>query len=247
MSDIAISIQQVSKTFRQDPVLKDLSFEVSAGSSVGLIGKNGAGKTTLIKCMLDFIAFESGSIRIFDKTSSLVEARSRLAYLPEKFIPPYYLTGRDCLEYMLHLYQQSYEPDKVEQMLRILDLDISALDKSVREFSKGMSQKLGLAACMMSNRDLLILDEPMSGLDPKARAYLKHHLLKLKDQGKTLFFSTHMLADIQTLCDSVVILHNGNKQFAGSPKECCELYDTNDFEQAYLRCVEDEHGMISQA
>ena len=91
----------------------------------------------------------------------------------------------------------------------------------------------------MSDRDLFILDEPMSGLDPKARAYLKQYLLDLKKQNKTLFFSTHMLADVETLCDKVAILHEGLIKFTGSPTECSEKYGTDNFEQAYLRCVSD--------
>jgi ABC-2 type transport system ATP-binding protein len=100
-----------------------------------------------------------------------------------------------------------------------------------------MSQKIGLAACLLSNKDFLVLDEPMSGLDPKARAYLKRYLRSLKDQGKTLFFSTHMLNDVEMICDKVAILHEGKLQFVGSPSDCCTRYETNDFEQAYLRCV----------
>jgi ABC-2 type transport system ATP-binding protein len=101
-----------------------------------------------------------------------------------------------------------------------------------------MSQKLGLAACLASGRDLLVLDEPMSGLDPKARALLKQHLMETHAAGRTLLFSTHQLSDVAQLCDRVAILHEGRIRFVGTPLECCGNYDCDDFEQAYLRCIE---------
>ena len=236
-ADSAISIFGVSKTYGKQAVLSGVDLELLSGEFLGLVGVNGAGKTTLIKCLLDFTQFKMGSIAIFGRNNTEAESRQRLAFLPEKFVPPYYLTGADYLHYMAELYAKPYEEKKVEQMLGVLDLDMSALGKSVRHLSKGMSQKLGLAACLLSDRDLFILDEPMSGLDPKARAYLKQHLLKLKRAGKTLFFSTHMLGDVEALCDKVAVLHERSMQFVGSPAQCCSDYETDDFEQAYLRCV----------
>ncbi len=241
-TDSAISFSDVSKTYGKQTVLSGIDLEVHSGEFLGLVGVNGAGKTTLIKCLLDFTQFTMGTISIFGTDNAEAESRQRLAFLPEKFVPPYYLTGADYLKYMVELYAMPYEEKKVEQMLGVLDLDMSALGKSVRHLSKGMSQKLGLAACLLSDRDLFILDEPMSGLDPKARAYLKQHLLKLKSAGKTLFFSSHMLGDVETLCDKVAILHEGSMQFIGSPSQCCSEYKTDDFEQAYLRCIGAEPG-----
>jgi ABC-2 type transport system ATP-binding protein len=236
-TDAAVTFSDVSSSYGKQQVLSGLNFDVQAGEFLGLVGVNGAGKSTLIKCLLDFTQLKSGSISIFGQSNLEVVSRQRLAFLPEKFVPPYYLTGTDYLKYMSALYHRSYEQAEVEKMLAVLDLDVTALDKSVRQLSKGMSQKLGLAACLMSDKDLFVLDEPMSGLDPKARAYLKQYLIDLKEKGKTLFFSTHMLVDVETLCDKVAILHNGNIQFVGSPIECCDKYETKDFEQAYLRCV----------
>ena len=241
-ADSAISFSDVSKTYGKQSVLSGIDLEVHSGEFLGLVGANGAGKTTLIKCLLDFTQFKMGAISIFGTDNAEVESRQRLAFLPEKFVPPYYLTGADYLQFMAELYAMPYEEKKVEQMLGVLDLDMSALVKSVRHLSKGMSQKLGLAACLLSDRDLFILDEPMSGLDPKARVYLKQHLLTLKSAGKTLFFSSHMLGDVETLCDKVGILHEGSMQFIGSPSQCCSEYKTDDFEQAYLRCVGAELG-----
>lgn len=233
----AISINNLSKRFGSQQVLSEISLEVEAGEFLGLIGINGAGKTTLIKCLLDFIQFESGGIRIFDTDSTRTAARQRLAFLPEKFIPPYYLSGRDFLVYMHELHGVVFDWPGAEAILHILDFDPQYIDKPVAQLSKGMSQKIGLAACLLSNKDMLLLDEPMSGLDPRARAYLKRYLLGLKEQGRTLFFSTHMLADVETLCDKVAILHGGKMSFVGSPAECCEKYESANFEDAYLSCV----------
>ncbi len=233
----ALSVRDLAKSYGGQSVLAGIDLQILSGEFLGLIGVNGAGKTTLIKCLLDFTGFDSGSVTIFGTRHSLTRARDRLAFLPEKFTPPYYLSGRDFLVYMHELHNIKYDTTAVDEILAILDLDTAFIDKPVGQLSKGMSQKIGLAACLLSNRDLLVLDEPMSGLDPRARAYLKQHLLSLKQKGKTLFFSTHMLSDVETLCDRVAILHEGRIQFVGSPSLCCASYDTDDFEQAYLRCV----------
>lgn len=139
--------------------------------------------------------------------------------------------------YMAELHGVEYNSKKVADLSSILDLDISALSKPVRDFSKGMAQKLGLVACLMSEKDLMVLDEPMSGLDPKARAYLKQYLIELKQAGKTVFFSTHLLADIEVLCDRIDILHEGRIRFTGTTEECTEMFQAGDLEQAYLACV----------
>ena len=232
-----ISFKGVNKRYGRQQVLCGIDLVVTRGQFLGLVGVNGAGKTTLIKCLLDFTSADSGSIRIRGQDSSLTVARNNLAYLPEKFTPPYYLTGGDFLEYMARLHQVAHHQEQIESMLGILDLDSSALAKPVRQLSKGMSQKLGLAACLLSNKELLIMDEPMSGLDPRSRAYLKQHLLDLKAGNKTLFFSTHLLNDVEVLCDQVAVLHQGRIRFIGSPAECCSQFETDNFEQAYLKCI----------
>jgi ABC-2 type transport system ATP-binding protein len=237
MTDSAIKVEKLCKSFSGIQVLNEIDFTVAKGEFKGLIGVNGAGKTTLIKCLLDFCDVTSGNIEIFGTTHTKKEARKRLVFLPERFVPPYYLTGKDFLVYMAELHGVEYNSRKVTDLFKILDLELSALVKPVRDFSKGMAQKLGLAACLMSEKDLMVLDEPMSGLDPKARAYLKQHLIELKQGGKTIFFSTHMLADIEVLCDHVAILHDGRIRFAGTIEECTDKFKADDLEQAYLTCV----------
>jgi ABC-2 type transport system ATP-binding protein len=237
MSEAAIQFLNIVKRYGTQSVLEDVSLSVAAGEYVGLVGVNGAGKTTLIKSLLDFGTIDAGSISIFGVAHTRPESRTRLAYLPERFLPPHYLNGREFLRYMANLHGVDYNEARVGRMLQTLDLDDAVLAKPVRQFSKGMAQKLGLAACFLSDKDLLVLDEPMSGLDPKARALLKAYLLELKGQGRTLFFSTHMLADVEQLCDRIAILHHGKLRFSGSPAECCATYSVPSLEQAYMACI----------
>ena len=237
MKSNSIEIDHLHKKFGEQNVLKDVSLSIAAGEYVGLIGINGAGKTTLIKCLLDFCSIDAGSVSIFGIDHRQTKARKQLTYLPEKFVPPYYLTGENFLKYMADLNGVAYDAVAVAEMLKILDLDLSALTKPVRQYSKGMGQKLGLAACLLSNKALMVFDEPTSGLDPRARALLKRRLLELKQQGKTLFYSTHLLEDVAVLCDRVVILHDGYICFSGTTHECCNRYQADNFESAYLKCV----------
>lgn len=235
--EIAIDFDSVSKQYRGHSVLSDVSFRVNNGECVGLVGVNGAGKTTAIKCLLDFCDFNQGDIRIFGISHRETLSRQRLTYLPEKFSPPYYLTGQDFLRYMADMHHAGYSQNDVLDMLNILDLEPCSLNKPIREYSKGMGQKLGLAACLLSRKDLLLFDEPMSGLDPRARALLKRHLLHIKQEGRTIFYSTHLLEDVEALCDRVIILHGGSVCFSGTTAECCSRYQANDLESAYLKCV----------
>ena len=233
----ALRFENIVKQYDKKTVLQNINLEISAGEFFGLVGMNGAGKTTLIKCLLDFCAFNDGAIEIFGVSHHLTEARKSLAFLPERFMPPYYLTGRDFLKYILTLQAMAYDQRKVEAMLCALDLDPSALDRPVRAFSKGMTQKLGLAASFLAGKSLYVLDEPMSGLDPKARALLKTHLKKLRATNHTLFFSSHALADVDEICDRMAILHNGQLRFIGSPEECRRHYAAETLEQAYINCI----------
>ncbi|MDZ7734828.1 MAG: ABC transporter ATP-binding protein [Gammaproteobacteria bacterium] len=219
------------------PVLARVDLEVAAGDSIALVGMNGAGKTTLIKAILDFIAVDSGSIEIYGKPQTDYRARRRLAFLPEHFKPPYYLKGIEFLDMMSSLYGADNVQTQIEYYARSLDLDPGALTKPVRQYSKGMAQKLGLIACLASGRDFLVLDEPMSGLDPKARHQFKQLLREKLDKGMTLFFSTHLLADVGEICDRMAILHEGKIRFSGTPEECRRQFDAIDLEAAYMNCI----------
>ncbi|HWH46928.1 MAG TPA: ABC transporter ATP-binding protein [Burkholderiales bacterium] len=234
----AISFRGLSKTYADTAVLHRLALDIPAGRTFGLVGMNGAGKTTLIKCLLDFCEFDAGDILIFGLRSRDTHARARLAFLPERFVPPYYLTGEDFLRYMMRLYSCGYDQVQVGHMLADLDLSASALRKPVHTFSKGMTQKLGLAACLLSNRELLVLDEPTSGLDPKARALLKKRLQAARADGRTVFFTSHVLADVEELCERMAVLHQGELRFCGTPAELRNHFSAATLEQAYLACIQ---------
>ncbi len=234
----AIRFEGVERSYGRQRVLTGVSFNVRAGEYVGLVGVNGAGKTTLIKGMLDLGEIDRGQIEIFGVSHRDWRARNRLAYLPEQFSPPYYARGEDFLRFMAAMHERSYAGIERDAVLAALDLDPAALSKPVRTLSKGMSQKLGLAATLLSGRPLYVFDEPMSGLDPKARALFRQHLLERRQrQGQAIFFSTHLLSDVESLCDRIVILHSGVPRFVGTPQECCANFGVADLELAYLRCV----------
>jgi ABC-2 type transport system ATP-binding protein len=232
-----VRFDTVCKRFGHATALEAFSLTVPAGEAFGLAGLNGAGKTTLIKCMLDFCALDAGRIELFGLPHTDPRARTRVAFLPERFVPPYYLTGRDFLGVMLALQERPYIGAEVQTMLEALDLDPGALAKPVRAYSKGMTQKLGLAACFLGRRDLYVLDEPMSGLDPKARACVKALLARLKAEGATLFFTSHALADVEEICDRMVVLHQGVPYFSGPPRALCDHYGETSMERAFLRCI----------
>jgi ABC-2 type transport system ATP-binding protein len=233
----ALAFKSVSKRYGKASALVDFSLEVERGELFALVGGNGAGKTTLIKCLLDFQTADSGAIEISGVPHTLNRARSDLAFLPERFNPPYYLTGRDFLRYMAELHRKPYDEERVKQAFARLDLAVSALDRPARTYSKGMTQKLGLAACLLSDKSLQVLDEPTSGLDPLARALLKRELRSLRGQGRTVFFTSHSLADVQELCDRMAVLHDGRLMYAGSPPELISRFGAQDLEEAFLACI----------
>ncbi|MBI1732051.1 MAG: ABC transporter ATP-binding protein [Gammaproteobacteria bacterium] len=232
-----IRIENARKRYGARTVLDGATLEVAAGECFGLVGINGAGKTTLIKCLLDFARADTGTLSLFGRSSLDAVSRAQLAFLPERFVPPYYLTGADFLDYMAQLHGAVQETTQLPSLLAAVDLEAAALAQPVRQLSKGMAQKLGLLACFASGKPLLVLDEPMSGLDPKARAAVMQHLRRLRDAGRTVFFSTHLLHDVEVLCDRLAILHGGRVAFTGSPIRCCDQFSVPDLETAYLRCV----------
>lgn len=233
----ALDITHLSKSYGTLSVLREVSLRVEAGETFGLVGMNGAGKTTLIKCLLDFCETNGGEISILGLPHTQTAARRPLAYLPESFLPPHYLTGREFVRYMQGLRELPYDEAATRAMFEALDLAPEALDRPARSYSKGMTQKLGLAACFLSDARLFILDEPMSGLDPKARALVKRQFAALKAAGKTLFFNSHLLADVEELCDRMAILHDGTLRFAGTPAACRAAHHADTLENAYLACI----------
>jgi ABC-2 type transport system ATP-binding protein len=236
-AETALRIRGVRKAFGRAEVLRGVDLDLGRGEFLGLAGVNGAGKTTLVKCLLDFCAVDAGSIEIHGTSHREPRSRTRLAFLPERFVPPYYLTGRGYLGYMARLSSTRWSRQEADTMLGDLDFDARALDRPVRTYSKGMTQKLGLAAAFLERRDLYVLDEPMSGLDPRARACVKKLLARLRERGASLLFTSHSLADVEEVCDRMAILHGGVRYFAGTPRALCEHYGEPSVEHAFLKCI----------
>ena len=242
----ALAIAALEKRYGKLQALAGVDLEVGAGETFGLVGANGAGKTTLIKCMLDLTSLDAGTIEIFGLSAREPRARQPLAYLPERFSPPHYLRGREFIALMCELAGAPYDAARVSNLFGELELERAVLEQPVRTLSKGMTQKLGLAGCLAVPRRLYVLDEPMSGLDPAARVAVKSLLARLAAEGRTLFFSSHVLADVEELCSSMAVLEAGRVRFRGTPAALCEKYgeqhaDQN-LERAFMRCVRDEHA-----
>ena len=235
----AITIDNLSLDLEKKR-LSAINLNIIEGEYFGLVGMNGAGKTSLIKSVLDFCRPEMGQITISGQPSSQIQSRTQVAYLPERFQASENLTGERFLRRMMTLYQMPYQHEATLQLFDTLALDPSALTLRLGRHSKGMSQKIGLIACLLSQRPILILDEPMSGLDPYARVKLKNLLQQLRQHRsipQTLLLSSHMLGDVEALCDRIAILHHGKLLFVGTPSECQQKFKANSLETAYMNCV----------
>lgn len=238
MNDCPLLVHDVDKMYGVRKVLENIGFSLVSGEIFGLIGLNGAGKTTLIKIILDLINAQSGEASIFGYKTTDISARKQLSYLPEKFQPSRYLRGMEYLDLSLSYYGRKLDKDEARDKAWKLDLDPKVLDRRVGSYSKGMGQKLGLLSAFMIDSSLLILDEPMSGLDPSARIKLKNMLLDSKQKGKTIFFSSHILSDIDEICDRIGVIHEGKLFFIGTPQEFKARYGDNSLEKAFLNSIE---------
>lgn len=237
MTHPALRFQQLVKRYAGKPVLDGIDLDIGVGECVGLVGINGAGKTSLIKCLLDFVAIDGGSIEILGRTHRHSAARAPLVFLPERFQPPWFLTGAAFLKTMMTLHGRAHDAGLVERECGLLGLPPDALRKPVRQQSKGTSQKLGLAACFLSGKRTFVLDEPMSGLDPEARVLFKTRLRGAIDGGATVFFSSHQLADVEELCDRMAILHDGRMRYVGTPAHCRDTHGAATLEAAFMRVI----------
>ena len=214
----AIVIEDLSKTYlgkkrSRVEALKNVSLTVGAGEVFGFLGPNGAGKSTTIKCLLGLIQPTSGSACIFGTPISQVECRRQVGYLPEN--PAFYefLSAEEYLGFVGNTFGMPAEllATRCEEVLRLLEI-WEPRKRLIRGYSKGMVQRLGIAQTLLHDPELYILDEPMSGLDPIGRALVKEIMLELKARGKCVFFSTHITADVESVCDRVGIILNGELQ-----------------------------------
>ena len=234
---VPLHIESVSKSFKDKQVLNNISLDVKEGEIYGLIGLNGVGKTTLIKIILDLLTQDSGNVEFFGTSSKLTKSHENINYLPEKFYPSQFLKGKEFLELALSYYNKPFDIKKAEEKALVLGLDPAALQNTINKYSKGMGQKLGLLSMFLCETPLLILDEPMSGLDPSARIQLKDLLNDYKKQGNTIFFSSHILSDIEEICDNMAVIHDGKIIFSGKPQDFLSKHKGKNLERAFLEAI----------
>jgi ABC-2 type transport system ATP-binding protein len=204
--------------------LDHLSLQVADGEIFGFLGPNGAGKTTTLKLLTGLIFPTSGTARVRGRSIEDIEMHREIGYLPEQ---PYfydYLTARELLDYYARFsnYTAADRRERVGRLLERVGL-ASAANLQLRKYSKGMLQRAGIAQAILHNPQVVFLDEPMSGLDPIGRHEVRDIILELKKQGKTVFFSTHILSDAELLCDRVAVLAGGKLQGVGAPSEIVSL------------------------
>ena len=234
----ALSVSNVSYSVAGLDILRQLSLDVETQQYYAIAGVNGAGKSTLIKLILDLIRPQrGGGICIFGLDNTDPKTREQLAYLPEKFDVKKNISGRQYLDFIAAVYYQKPDSRKIAELAERLDFLPDRLDSRVGGYSKGMVQKLGLLSCFMLERRLIILDEPLSGLDPRARYHFKELMQSLKSREHTVLYSTHLLADAEDLCDRFGILHGGEMKYQGTPSDCMQRYQADSLEQAYMSCI----------
>lgn len=218
-----LQVRDLRKSFRRDvlsrkvQVLKGVEFSLEAGSITAFLGGNGAGKTTTIKCALSLLFPDSGEVLFFDDQPLTQEVKARIGFLPERTYFYEYLTGLEFLQFYGELSQKFSSRDVKSRALALLkrvDLE-SAADRRLRFYSKGMLQKIGIAQALIHEPELLILDEPMSGLDPDGRVAVTEIIADAAKGGAAVFFSSHLINDAEKICDRVVMLRGGRTVFEG--------------------------------
>lgn len=235
--ETVLSVRNLKKSFRKSlsgkPVqaLKGVSFDVKAGSITGFLGANGAGKTTTIKCLLGLALPDSGEVHFFGSPDLTSESKRRIGFLPER---PYfyeYLSGREFLKFYGQLstdIKASDLKERVDGLLKRVGLE-HAGDRPLRSYSKGMLQRVGIAQALVHKPDFIILDEPMTGLDPDGRFEVREIIRETASEGTAVFFSSHLLPDAEQLCERLVILKTGDLVFQGPMRDLLTQVD-NGFE-----------------
>mgnify|MGYP002078964953 CR=1 FL=1 len=205
-----LELDQINISLAKKHILRDVSFQVKEGDMYGFLGPNGAGKTTTMKCILGLLTPQSWDIKIFWEKGLSKETRRKIWFMPENTYLYKFLTGKEFLRFNANFFitDEKKRENKIESLLMKVGLE-DAGDKYLHEYSKGMLQRIGLAQSIINDPKLLFLDEPMSGLDPIGRKLIKDLMIELREKWTTIFFNTHILSDVQSICNTISIIYNG--------------------------------------
>ena len=217
--------------------VNDLNLKVNAGEVFGFLGPNGAGKTTTMNVLLGFVNATAGEAFLFGVNVREPIARQRIGYLPELTYYYKFLTAEEILRFYARIFRvpKAETEKRIDQLLKLVELD-HARKRPIKTYSKGMQQRVGLAQALINDPDLLILDEPTSGLDPLGRMKVREIIQRLKNEGKTVFFSSHELGEVETVCDRVAIINQGQLKVEGRVADLVEQYQAN-LEMIFLKII----------
>ncbi len=233
--DVVIETRNLSKVYRdfwgrqKVRALKALDLEVRRGEIFGLLGPNGSGKTTTLKLILGLLFPTSGKVLVFGKDATDVAKNERIGYLPEESYLYKFLNAEETLDFYGRLFDMPADVrrKRVSELIALVKLD-HAKRRQLKEYSKGMTRRIGLAQALINNPDLILLDEPTTGLDPIGTNDMKHLILKLRDEGKTIVMCSHLLADVQDVCDRIAILHQGELKELGRVDSLLRVQDVTE-------------------
>jgi ABC-2 type transport system ATP-binding protein len=216
--------------------LHGLDLEVNAGEVFGFLGPNGAGKTTTMNVLLGFVPPTSGAAYLFGIDVRQPIARQRIGYLPELTYYYKFLTAEELLRFYAKIFglARAEMDRRIPALLKLVELEHAA-KRPIKSYSKGMQQRVGLAQALINNPDLLVLDEPTSGLDPLGRMKVREIIQRLKNEGKTVFFSSHELGEVESVCDRVAIIHQGELKAVGRVADITGAHPS--LEQAFLAII----------
>lgn len=237
-----LTVTTLTKRYKQLTAVDSVSFHIPRGTVAGIVGVNGAGKSTLLKMLVTLTKPDTGTVALEDCRYGTSGYRSCLFYLPEQFTPHPFLTGREAILYPLGMYGAEPSDDALSTMTSRFGLTEDDLRKTAGKLSKGTRQKLGLAAAFLSPAPLLVLDEPMSGLDPVARARFRETVTLAKGAGRTVLFASHVLSDVERICDTVIALHKGAVRFDGTPAAFLQQEGATHMEDAFLKRIGEHSG-----
>lgn len=217
--------------------VNNLSLSVGAGEVFGFLGPNGAGKTTTMNVLLGFVNATGGEARLFDVNVRDPIARQRIGYLPELTYYYKFLTAEELLRFYARIFgiPGSEAEKRIDALMKLVELE-DARKRPIKTYSKGMQQRVGLAQALINSPDLLILDEPTSGLDPLGRMKVREIIQRLKNEGKTVFFSSHELGEVETVCDRVAIINQGELKIEGKVGDLVAKYQCG-LEKIFLKIV----------